>query len=192
MEAARSNIGFVFQDATLLPWLTVLRNVLVPADVARIPRARLQARTMALLDLVGPAGFHDKYPDELSGGMQQRAAICRALLRQPKTLLMDEPFGALDALTRDHLNLELLRIWQAQRSTILFVTHSISEAVLLSDRVIVMSPRPGRVLADVGVSLPRPRRLALVNTAAFGAYAQQIRELLDGTAAQHDGKGGRR
>jgi NitT/TauT family transport system ATP-binding protein len=191
-QAAQPHIGFVFQEATLLPWLTVLRNVLLPADIAKLPRAQMRPRALALLELVGLAGFSDKYPDELSGGMQQRAAICRALLRNPKLLLMDEPFGALDALTRDHLNLELLRIWQAQRSTILFVTHSISEAVLLSDRVIVMSPRPGRVLADVAVSLPRPRRLTLVNTAAFGAYAQQIRELLDGAAAQHDGKGGRR
>ena len=182
VEAARSNIGFVFQDATLLPWLTVLRNVLVPADVARIPRARLQARTMALLDLVGPAGFHDKYPDELSGGMQQRAAICRALLRQPKTLLMDEPFGALDALTRDHMNIELLRIWQTEGNTILFVTHSITEAVLLSDRIVVMSPRPGRVIELVKVDLCRPRAIKMVNTAEFGAYAQHIRSLLEGSA----------
>jgi NitT/TauT family transport system ATP-binding protein len=187
--AAPSNIGFVFQEATLLPWLTVLRNVLVPADVARIPRAQMQPRAMALLDLVGLNGFHDKYPNELSGGMQQRAAICRALLRDPKILLMDEPFGALDALTRDHMNIELLRIWEAQRNTILFVTHSITEAVLLSDRIVVMSPRPGRVLEDVRVSLPRPRKIAMVNTAEFGAYAQHIRDLLDGSAGQLEAPG---
>ena len=187
--AARANIGFVFQEPTLLPWLTVLRNVLVPADVARIPRAQLQPRAMALLDLVGLGGFHDKYPNELSGGMQQRAAICRALLRNPKVLLMDEPFGALDALTRDHMNIELLRIWEAQRNTILFVTHSINEAVLLSDRIIVMSPRPGRVLEDVAVALPRPRKIAMVNTTDFGDYAQRVRALLDSPAGRTEAAG---
>jgi NitT/TauT family transport system ATP-binding protein len=181
-KSMQSDFGFVFQEATLLPWLTVLRNVLVPADVAHIPRTQMQPRAMALLDLVGLTGFHDKYPNELSGGMQQRAAICRALLRNPKILLMDEPFGALDALTRDHMNIELLRIWDAQRSTILFVTHSITEAVLLSDRIIVMSPRPGRILEDVPVNLPRPRKIAMVNTTEFGAYAQHIRDLLDVSA----------
>jgi NitT/TauT family transport system ATP-binding protein len=187
--AVQSEIGFVFQEATLLPWLTVLRNVLVPADVARIPRTQMQARAMALLDLVGLKGFHDKYPNELSGGMQQRAAICRALLRDPKILLMDEPFGALDALTRDRMNIELLRIWEAQRNTILFVTHSITEAVLLSDRIVVMSPRPGRLLEDVPVSLPRPRNIAMVNTPEFGAYAQHIRDLLDASSAPQDEPG---
>jgi NitT/TauT family transport system ATP-binding protein len=146
----------------------------------------MQPRAMALLDLVGLKGFHDKYPNELSGGMQQRAAICRALLRDPKILLMDEPFGALDALTRDRMNIELLRIWEAQRNTILFVTHSINEAVLLSDRIVVMSPRPGRVLEDVPVSLPRPRNIAMVNTPEFGGYAQHIRDLLDGSSAPQD------
>jgi NitT/TauT family transport system ATP-binding protein len=116
--------------------------------------------------------------------MQQRAAICRALLRNPRTLLMDEPFGALDALTRDHMNIELLRIWETQRSTIVFVTHSITEAVLLSDRIVVMSPRPGRVIKDVRVDLPRPRGIAMVNTAEFGAYAQHVRFLLDGPSAR--------
>ena len=115
--------------------------------------------------------------------MSGAAAICRALLRNPKTLLMDESFGALDALTRDHMNIELLRIWQAQRSTIVFVTHSITEAVLLSDRSVVMSPRPGRVIEDFRVDLPHPRRIAMVNTAAFGIYAQHIRSLLDDCAA---------
>ena len=187
--ARQSAIGFVFQEATLLPWLTVLRNVLVPADVARIPRAQMQSRAMGLLDLVGLKGFHDKYPNELSGGMQQRAAICRALLRDPRILLMDEPFGALDALTRDHMNIELLRIWDAQRSTVLFVTHSITEAILLSDRIVVMSPRPGRVLEDVRVNLPRPRQIAMVNTSEFGAYAQHIRGLLDGSAERQEAPG---
>jgi NitT/TauT family transport system ATP-binding protein len=185
-ERSQRDIGFVFQEATLLPWLTVLRNVLVPADVAHVPRAKMQPRAMALLDLVGLTGFHDKYPNELSGGMQQRAAICRALLRNPRTLLMDEPFGALDALTRDHMNIELLRIWETQRSTIVFVTHSITEAVLLSDRIVVMSPRPGRVIEQVRVNLPRPRGIAMVNTAEFGTYAQHVRFLLDGPSAPRE------
>ena len=149
----------------------------------------MQPRALALLDLVGLKGFHDKYPNELSGGMQQRAAICRALLRDPRILLMDEPFGALDALTRDHMNIELLRIWDARRSTVLFVTHSISEAVLLSDRIVVMSPRPGRVLEDVRVDLPRPRQIAMVNTPEFGAHAQHIRGLLDGSAERPQASG---
>jgi NitT/TauT family transport system ATP-binding protein len=174
----QSDIGVVFQEATLLPWLTVLRNVLVPADVARVPRKQMEERALGLLDLVGLKGFHNKYPRELSGGMQQRVAICRALLRGPHILLMDEPFGALDALTRDFMSLELQRIWQAQRNTVLFITHSIPEAVLLSDRVIVMSPRPGQILDTVTIDLPRPRTLEMINSAAFGAYAVRIRNLL--------------
>jgi NitT/TauT family transport system ATP-binding protein len=179
----QGNVGVVFQEATLLPWLTVLRNVLLPADVARIPRSDLKEHALGLLDLVGLHGFDNKYPTELSGGMQQRVAICRALLRNPAILLMDEPFGALDALTRDSMNMELLRIWQARRNTILFITHSIQEAVLLADRVIVMSPRPGRILEAVAIDMPRPRDLAMINRPAFGEYAQQIRALLDATAA---------
>jgi len=179
VSGPQQNIGVVFQEATLLPWHTVLRNVLIPADVARIPRAQLRDRAMQLLRLVGLEGFHDRYPNELSGGMQQRASICRALLRDPAIMLMDEPFGALDALTRDHMNIELLRIWQTQHNTIVFVTHSITEAVLLSDRVIVMSPRPGRILEEVMIDLPRPRQLGLVNSPRFGEYADHIRSLLD-------------
>ena len=179
VHGPRDDIGVVFQEATLLPWLTVLRNVLVPADVARIRRARLSPRAFGLLDLVGLRGFHDKYPQELSGGMQQRVAICRALLRQPAVLLMDEPFGALDALTRDQMNIELQRIWASERNTVLFITHSIPEAVLLSDRVVVMSRRPGRILEVLSIGLPRPRTLDMANTSAFGVYAQKARTLLD-------------
>jgi NitT/TauT family transport system ATP-binding protein len=152
--------------------------VLVPADVARMPRKQMEGRALGLLDLVGLKGFHNKYPGELSGGMQQRVAICRALLRDPHILLMDEPFGALDALTRDFMSLELQRIWQAQGNTVLFITHSIPEAVLLSDRVIVMSPRPGRILDTITIDLPRPRTLEMINSPAFGAYAIRIRNLL--------------
>jgi NitT/TauT family transport system ATP-binding protein len=179
----RHDVGVVFQEATLLPWLSVMRNILVPADVARIGRAKLQPRALELLELVGLAGFHDKYPQELSGGMQQRVAICRALLRQPAVLLMDEPFGALDALTREQMNIELQRIWSTQRNTVVFITHSIPEAVLLSDRVVVMSRRPGRILDVLPIDLPRPRTLDMVNTQKFGAYAQEARRLLDQTDA---------
>ena len=183
------NIGIVFQEPTLLPWHTVVRNVLIPADVARIPRTKLRDRAMELLRLVGLEGFHDRYPNELSGGMQQRVSICRALLRDPAIMLMDEPFGALDALTRDHMNMELLHIWQAQHNTILFVTHSITEAILLSDRVIVMSPRPGLILEEVKIELPRPRMLGVVNSTRFGSYAAHIRNLLDRSGALTGGGG---
>jgi len=183
VAAPGADRGIVFQHFALFPWKTVKANILYGLERQGMPRAEREARAQALIDLVGLRGFEDSYPSQLSGGMKQRTAIARTLAFDPSILLMDEPFGALDALTRDHLNLELMRIWEAQRSTILFVTHSISEAVLLGDRVVVMSPRPGRVLAEVDVSLPRPRRLALVNTAAFGACAQQIRELLDASAA---------
>ena len=190
VSGPQRKIGVVFQEATLLPWHTVLRNVLIPADVARIPRAQLRDRAIQLLRLVGLEGFHDRYPNELSGGMQQRASICRALLRDPAIVLMDEPFGALDALTRDHMNMELLRIWQAQHNTILFVTHSIMEAVLLSDRVIVMSPRPGRILEEVMIDSPRPRQLGLVHSPRFGEYADHIRSLLDRSGALFSGTEG--
>ena len=174
----QGNIGVVFQEATLLPWLNILRNVLVPADVARIPRKQMERRALDLLELVGLRDFHGKFPNELSGGMQQRAAICRALLRDPEILLMDEPFGALDALTRDFMGLELQRIWQVQHNTVLFITHSIAEAVLLSDRVIVMSPRPGQILDAITIKLERPRTLEMINSESFGSYAVVIRSLL--------------
>jgi|SRR5580698_5985790 NitT/TauT family transport system ATP-binding protein len=178
INGPQSNIGVVFQEATLLPWLTILRNVLVPADVARVPRRQVEPRALELLDLVGLQGFHGKYPNELSGGMQQRVAICRALLRDPEILLMDEPFGALDALTRDFMALELQRIWRLQRNTVLFITHSIPEAVLLGDRVVVMSPRPGQILDIVAIKLPRPRSLEMINSPEFGGYTVHIRNLL--------------
>ena len=179
MQRSRADVGVVFQEPTLLPWLNVLRNVLIPADVARIPRARLEQRALSLLQLVGLEEFRNKLPQELSGGMQQRVSICRALLRQPAVLLMDEPFGALDALTRDQMNIELQRIWAAERNTIVFITHSIPEAVLLSDRVVVMSRRPGRILQVLTIDLPHPRTLEMANTPAFGAYVRHARGLLE-------------
>jgi len=173
------DVGVVFQSATLLPWLTVAQNTSLPLRVGPA-RGRASAGVHALLEMAGLQGFENKYPYELSGGMQQRAAICRALARDPTILLMDEPFGALDALTRERLNVELQRIWQASGKTVLLITHSIAESVFLSDRVLVMSPRPGRILADFAVTLPRPRDFA--STPEHPDYlrlTKEIRSVLD-------------
>ena len=169
------DVGVVFQAPVLLPWWTVLQNVMLPAVVQRRDRGIYEGRARALLQLVGLAGFEDTYPNEHSGGMQQRVSICRALVHDPSLLLMDEPFGALDAMTREGMNLELQRIWSESGKTAVLVTHSIPEAVFLGDRVVVMSPRPGRIAEVVAVDLPRPRRLEAINTAAFGAYVARIR-----------------
>ena len=173
-------LGIVFQDPTLLPWRTVLENVMLPVQVLRLETRAYRGRAMALLETVGLEDFRDKYPHELSGGMRQRVAIARALVHDPATLLMDEPFGALDALTRDQLNLDLLQLWSATRKTVLLITHSITESVFLADRVVVMSPRPGRVVEEIAVDLPRPRHLELINSEAFGKYVRRIRERLGG------------
>ncbi len=159
----------------LFPWRTVLGNALLPVDVQRLGRTQLNAAAMELLALVGLKGFEQRYPWELSGGMQQRVAMVRALIHNPAILLMDEPFGALDAMTREQMNLELQRIWLERRKTVLFITHSIAEAVFLADRVFVMTPRPGRIMDDVRVELARPRSLEVMNTPAFGGYVQRIR-----------------
>ncbi len=174
-----AEVGVVFQEPTLLPWRTVLQNIMLPVELARQdPRAHTE-RALALMETVGLAGFEHKYPKELSGGMRQRAGICRALVRDPRVLLMDEPFGALDAMTREFLNIELQRIWLgdggAARKTIVFVTHSIPEAVFLSDRVVVMSARPGRVAEIVPVDLPRPRRLSHMADGHAGRLLARIR-----------------
>jgi NitT/TauT family transport system ATP-binding protein len=168
-------VGMVFQAATLLPWRTILENVMVPAEIQKLDRAKHRAKAMELIEMVGLLGFEDKYPYELSGGMQQRAGICRALVHDPAVLLMDEPFGALDAMTREYMNVELLRIWQEKAATIVLVTHSISEAVFLSDRVIVMSPRPGRITEIVDIDLGRPRDLSVMNSDRAGVYVSRIR-----------------
>ncbi|MDF2114131.1 ABC transporter ATP-binding protein [Roseiarcaceae bacterium H3SJ34-1] len=168
-------IGVVFQAPVLLPWRTVIENVMVPIQVQKRDRAEFESRARRLLAMVGLAGFEDKYPSELSGGMQQRVGICRALVHDPSFLLMDEPFGALDAMTRETMNEELQRIWQESKKTVLLVTHSIPEAVYLADRVIVMTPRPGRIVEVIKVDLPRPRVLAMHNTAEFGKYVSAIR-----------------
>ena len=173
------NMGIVFQRDVLLDWLTVLRNVLLPCRIRRLPADKYTPKARALLKLMGLGGFETRYPWELSGGMRQRVAICRALLLNPALLLMDEPFGALDAMTRDELNLELQRVWLADLKTVLFVTHSIVEAVFLSDRVVVMSRSPGRVVDIVTIELPRPRPLAICETPEFSRYVTQIRQTFE-------------
>jgi NitT/TauT family transport system ATP-binding protein len=178
-ESAQRKTGVVFQTPVLLPWLTVRQNVLLPARIMHLPPAASGPRADELLRLVGLQEFGAKYPFELSGGMQQRVSIARALLHHPDLLLMDEPFGALDALTRDRLNLELQRIWMAERKTVFFITHSIPEAILLSDRIVVISPRPGRIIDDIDVPYPRPRGLGIVSTPIFGALADRIRSALE-------------
>ena len=170
------SIGVVFQAPVLLPWRNALENVLVPIEIQRRGRAAYVEKAMSLLSMVGLGGFEKKYPRELSGGMQQRVGIARALIHDPDLLLMDEPFGALDAMTREQMNLELLRIWAGSGKTVLLVTHSIPEAVFLADRVIVMSPRPGRITEIIKVDLPRPRRLSMMNTAPFGILTDSIRK----------------
>jgi NitT/TauT family transport system ATP-binding protein len=172
------NVGMVFQAPVLLKWRSVLGNVLLPVEFARLEVASYVEKARALIKLVGLGGFEDMYPHELSGGMQQRASLCRALVTDPQLLLMDEPFGALDAMTRDELDMELLRIWEERKKTILFVTHSIQEAVFLSDQVLVMSARPGRLLEKITVELPRPRTMEIMSSAEFGAYTLMIRSRL--------------
>jgi NitT/TauT family transport system ATP-binding protein len=175
--APRRRIGFVFQKANLMPWRTVLDNVRLPLEVqARsVPAGEARARAQELIDLVGLAGFEQARPRGLSGGMEQRVAIARALVHNPDVLLLDEPFGALDALTRERMGAELLRIWQARTKTVVMVTHSIPEALLLADRVVVLTPRPGQVQLALDVPLPRPRSLEMEYSAEFGALAREVR-----------------
>ena len=174
-----ANAGVAFQDPTLYEWRRVLENILLPVEIQGRELAPYRLRARELLAMVGLGGFEGKYPFELSGGMRQRVALCRALVHDPPLLLMDEPFGALDALSRDQLNLELQDIWQTNRKTVLLITHSIQEAVFLSDRVVVMSPRPGRVGEIVTIDLPRPRTFQLVESPEFGRHARRIREIFE-------------
>ncbi|HEY6958223.1 MAG TPA: ABC transporter ATP-binding protein [Candidatus Limnocylindria bacterium] len=170
--------AMVFQDAALFPWYTVLDNVSYGLICAGVKRDEARKRAQPLIELVGLAGFEQKYPYQLSGGMQQRANLARALAVDAPLLLMDEPFASLDAQTREVMQAELLRIWNASQKTVVFVTHQIDEAIFLSDRVVVMSARPGRILADIKIDLPRPRALDMKRTPQFVAYEDQIWKLL--------------
>ena len=173
------DVGVVFQAPVLLPWRTIIDNVLLPSQIRNTITPAVRDHARALLATVGLDGFEARYPYELSGGMQQRAAIVRALVHNPRLLLMDEPFGALDAMTREQMNLEVLRIWKTSHKTIIFVTHSIAEAVFLSDHVFVMTPRPGRLSQIIDIDLPRPRTLEMINSDGFGVFTNRIRKLLD-------------
>ncbi len=175
VDGPQKDVGIVFQSAVLLAWRTVIENIMLQAEMRNMPKEEATAKAMQLIDMAGLKGFEGKYPRQLSGGMQQRASICRALLHDPPLLLMDEPFGALDAMTREKMNLELQRIWLASKKTVLLITHSIPEAIFLSDRVIVMSERPGTIAAVYDINLPRTRHLDVMGTPEFANYAKQIR-----------------
>lgn len=174
----RADVGIVFQNPVLLPWRTVFENVMLPTDILKLNRSKTAKIARDLLTLVGLSGFEEAYPNELSGGMQQRAAIARALAYNAPILMMDEPFGALDAMTREQMNVEVQRIWQASGKTIIFITHSIPEAVFLADRVVVMSARPGRILKTFDIKMARPRTLDDMVSNDFGDYVKEIRALL--------------
>ena len=176
ISAPFTNVGIVFQSPELLGWRTALENILLQIEIRRLPVRNFTGRARELLTQVGLAGFENRFPYELSGGMKQRVALCRALIHDPEILLMDEPFAALDALTRDQMNLDLQRIWLQKRKTAVFVTHSIDEAVFLSDRIIVMTPRPGTIAEIVKIDLPRPRTLDAKDTPAFNAFTGHIRK----------------
>jgi NitT/TauT family transport system ATP-binding protein len=175
VDGPPDNVGIVFQSPVLLAWRSVLDNILLQIDMRKLPRAGYLSKAQALLAMTGLSDFARKLPWQLSGGMQQRASICRALVHDPAVLLMDEPFGALDAMTREKMNLELQRIWFETRKTVLFITHSIPEAIFLADRVLVMTERPGRIAAIYDVTLPRPRSLAMMGDPGFVDLAQTIR-----------------
>jgi NitT/TauT family transport system ATP-binding protein len=186
IESAYTDAGIVFQNAELFEWRTALQNVLLQIEVRRLNRQSYLPKARALLAKTGLGDFLDKYPHELSGGMRQRVALCRALIHDPDILLMDEPFGPLDALTRDQMNLDLQRIWLEARKTAVLITHSIEEAVFLSDRVIVMTPRPGRIRTSLEIGLPRPRPLSIKQSAAFNDYAATLRDHFQALGIFHD------
>lgn len=178
LDGPRNDIGIMFQKPLLLEWRRVLDNVLLPVEIYRLDRKEYEEKARRLLGTAGLTDFIGKYPFELSGGMQQRVALCRALVAEPSLLLMDEPFGALDTLTRQKMGFELLRLWEEWKSTVVFVTHDVDEAVTLSDKVLVMSSRPGTVLAEFAIDLPRPREIFLKDTAEFIHFSSRIRRCL--------------
>ncbi|MFE3838693.1 ABC transporter ATP-binding protein [Pseudogemmobacter sonorensis] len=174
----RADVGMMFQTSVLFPWRTIRQNVHLPGQILGLDRKRQAERTEELLDMVGLNGFGDRLPGELSGGMRQRVGLARLLAHDPRILMMDEPFGALDEFTRETMNLELLRIWEAMRKTVIFVTHNIGEAVFLSDRVFVMTPRPGRLEGIVEIDLPRPRTTAMMRDPRYSELVFEIRRML--------------
>lgn len=176
--AYEGRVGLVFQQANLMPWRTVLDNIILPLELQKVDVDTARSQARELIELVGLQGFEDNWPRDLSGGMAQRVAIARSLIQDPDLLLLDEPFGSLDALTRERMEIELLRIWQARRKTLLMVTHSISEALLLSDRVLVFTPRPGQVCLNIEVDLPRPRTDEMRYTPHFGELARRLKEAI--------------
>jgi NitT/TauT family transport system ATP-binding protein len=176
VEAPQTDVGIVFQEAIMLDWRNVLENVMLQVDIRKMDRAKFEPVARGLLHATGLSGFEKKKPYELSGGMRQRVSICRALVHGPKMLLMDEPFGALDALTREQISMDIQRLWMETRKTALHITHSIPEAVLLADRVVVMGPRPGRIVEVIDINLPRPRRLDQLSP-KFGEYSTHIRNI---------------
>jgi len=179
----RREVGVVFQQPVLLPWRKVLDNVLFPIELLKLPRAQYEKRAMDLLAMAKIEDFAHHLPRQLSGGMRQRVSICRALIHDPRILLMDEPFSALDALTRDEMGVELLRIWQANRKTVIFVTHSIREAVLLSDRVLVMGRRPSTIVEELAIDLPRPRHIGMTEDESFNRFVRTLRKAIEASHA---------
>jgi NitT/TauT family transport system ATP-binding protein len=178
LEGPSHEVGIVFQEHVLFPWTTVLQNVLLPADVLSLPKGASRERAMRLLEMTGLKDFAHVRPQKLSGGMKQRAAFCRAMLSDPRLLLLDEPFGALDALTREELSLELSHLWQELGRTALLITHDIEEAILLGDRILVMSPRPGRIRAEIVVDLPRPRNAETTRLLRFQEIKNALRDII--------------
>ncbi len=172
-------VGMVFQKANLMPWRTVLENILLPLEIQHVPHAIAMQQAQSLIELVGLEGFEHSFPRDLSGGMAQRVAIARALIHEPDLLLLDEPFGSLDALTRERMGTELTRIWQARRKTVIMVTHSISESLFLADRVLVLSQRPGRLRLDLRVDLPRPREEDIHYSEEFSKLERQVRAAIE-------------
>jgi NitT/TauT family transport system ATP-binding protein len=183
VRGPRPEVGVVFQQPVLLPWRTVLDNVLFPIELLKLPRAKYVQRAMDLLAMAKIDDFAHSLPRQLSGGMRQRASICRALIHDPSILLMDEPFSALDAITRDEMGVELLRIWQANRKTVVFVTHSIREAAFLSDRVLVMGRRPATIIEEMAIDLPRPRNIAMMEDESFNRYVRKLRKAIEASHA---------
>ncbi|HVQ72636.1 MAG TPA: ABC transporter ATP-binding protein [Bradyrhizobium sp.] len=178
LDGPSHEVGIVFQEHVLFPWISVLENVLLPADVLSLPKAASSERAMRLLEMTGLKDFANLRPQMLSGGMKQRAAFCRAMLSDPRLLLLDEPFGALDALTREELSLELSRLWQDLGRTALLITHDIEEAILLGDRILIMSDRPGTIRAEIAVDLPRPRNAETVKLPRFQEIKYQVRDII--------------